>query len=308
MDINKITFKSKKDLNTFLRQVFNEYGPETTAKLIAALQKIGFELSTMLGMTTSYKDYVIMEVKDLSDKVDPDTYDKKLEEYNKQYFDKYATFNNSSVYAMKIGAARNNIKQLAISRGYFVDVRNKVIPRPVINSLAKGINQREFSDYANAARKGILDRVMFTQKPGYFLRQAIYALNVEVDVNKICEPKDLLNVTITDKNKHKFLYRFIKQKDMDILLDEINIDKFVGKEVKMYSPIYCTLPNNKICKRCAGLIYEKLNSKQLGVLSAHAISEFAYTGLLKSMHTGARAKVIHKTAQDLINSLKKGGM
>ena len=41
MDIDKITFKSKKDLNTFLRQVFNEYGPETTAKLIAALQKIG---------------------------------------------------------------------------------------------------------------------------------------------------------------------------------------------------------------------------------------------------------------------------
>ena len=300
-------FESKKDIQNLIKQVIDKHGVEVAANLVADLQKIGFEIATMIGMTTSYDDYKPMETNDLNENVDPDTYDKKLDEYNKQYFEQYAKFTNPSIYAMKIGAARNNIKQLAISRGYFVDVRNKLLPKPVVNSLAKGINQREFFDYANAARKGILDRVAFTQKPGYFLRQAIYALSVEIDTENVCKPKGMLYVTITEQNKDKFLYRYINVKDVDILLDENTIKDYIGKEVKMYSPIYCTLPNHKICKRCAGLIYDKLKSKQIGIIAAHSIAEFAYTGLLKSMHTGARAKIIRKTAQDFIKGTKKAG-
>lgn len=297
-------FKSKKDVNSFLKQIFDEYGPEKTAKVIASLQKTGFELATLFGMSTHYADYQAMEVKDLNENVDPDTYDKKLNEYANQYLEKHGNIDNQSIFAMKIGAARNNIKQLSISRGYFVDVRNKLIDKPVVNSLAKGVNQVEFFRYANAARKGILDRVAFTQKPGYYLRQAVYALAVEVDPNKVCKPKDLLKVSITSANKKLFLYRYISEGDADILLTPDNIDKYVGKTVKMYSPIFCTLPD-KICKRCAGTIYEQLNSRQIGIIAAQAIAEFGYTGMLKSMHTGARAKLVKVSAQDIVNALKK---
>jgi hypothetical protein len=50
------------------------------------------------------------------------------------------------------------------------------------------------------------------------------------------------------------------------MLDEANIDKFVGKEVEMRSPLYCK--SDQICNKCAGELYHKIGIKNAGLLAS----------------------------------------
>jgi len=62
-----------------------------------------------------------------------------------------------------------------------------------------------------------------------------------------------------------------------ILLDADNIDKYIGKKVKIRSPLYCT--TDKICSKCAGELYYRLEMKNLGLIG----DRIASTIMQKSM-------------------------
>lgn len=299
-------FKNKSDIIKTIKKITNN-NPKKMAFILHELRRVGMLFATIYGQTFKMSDMNIIDedIIKLQEKVsDKPEENEKLKNEVISKLKKLAqekNINNQILFATDIGASRgyDNIANLVGFRGHFVNAKNEFVDIPVKSSLLDGLTKEEFLAYGNAARKGILDRVMMTSKPGYFMRQSVYALDVQIDTENICKPKGLLRIHITDKNKTKVLYRYIKVGNQDILLTEDNIDKFVDKHVDMYSPIFCTLSKSKICKRCAGEVYKIYGTIELGILAATSVSEQLYTKLLKSFHTGARGQIIKPTTDKI---------
>ena len=66
------------------------------------------------------------------------------------------------------------------------------------------------------------------------------------------------------KNRDDYLYRYIIENDKLICLTPDIIDKYVGKEVKMRSPMFC-IAKDCICSKCAGEDFYKLGKKAIGL-------------------------------------------
>jgi len=74
------------------------------------------------------------------------------------------------------------------------------------------------------------------------------------------------------------MLRWIKGDDGKlVLLDADNVNQYVGKKVKLRSPLYCT--SDKICSKCAGELYYRLNMNNVGLVA----DRIASTIMQKSM-------------------------
>lgn len=110
-------------------------------------------------------------------------------------------------------------------------------------------------------------RIM-TAVSGYLAKEILAALQTEVldEPGSDCGTKKTLDITISDYNKKDYLYRYIDVNGKLLLLDRDNIDAFVGKTVKMRSPMMCI--GEKICNHCVGDLYYKLGIKNAGLTAS----------------------------------------
>ena len=74
-----------------------------------------------------------------------------------------------------------------------------------------------------------------------------------------------LTVTIPE-NTDDYLYRYIIEGDKLICLTPDIMGKYVGKEVKMRSPMFC-IAKDCICNKCAGEDFYKLGKKSIGLIA-----------------------------------------
>lgn len=107
--------------------------------------------------------------------------------------------------------------------------------------------------------------------------------------------KGYLTVTIPAKAKlrNKFLYRYIIEGNKLTLLTDENITKYIGKEVKMRSPMYCIGVGRQkcTCNKCAGDFYYKIGKRKIGLLCSRpaetckrlSMKKF-HSNLIKSFH------------------------
>lgn len=107
-----------------------------------------------------------------------------------------------------------------------------------------------------------------TEVGGYLVKQSRsgYQHLMLDEKDSDCGTDKFLEIVLTEKNKGLFMLRWIKGTDGKlILLDADNIDQYIGKKVKLRSPLYCT--SDKICSKCAGELYYKLNMNNVGLIA-----------------------------------------
>lgn len=68
--------------------------------------------------------------------------------------------------------------------------------------------------------------------------------------NSDCGTNTTMRVKITEDDKKYYIGRHIKENDSIVILNNDNICDYIGKEVDMYTIIFCKSP--KFCKKCAG--------------------------------------------------------
>lgn len=78
-----------------------------------------------------------------------------------------------------------------------------------------------------------------------------------------CGTVKTLSVTIP-KNTDDYSYRYIIDGGKLVCLTPDIIGKYVGKEVKMRSPMYC-IAKDCICSKCAGENFYKLGKRAIGL-------------------------------------------
>ena len=171
-------------------------------------------------------------------------------------------------YSGARGSISNNYKQLSIVKG---PVFNKTIGKYqfIQNSFFEGLRKEDIAAAATNVINGQYPKSCGTAVSGYKAKQ-VSSLGQAVVLRKDvpdCHTKGYIEIVIPASMKSKFLYRYIIDGDKLVMLDNNNIDNYVGKKIKLRSIMYCGCDSG-VCLTCAGRLYEKLEIDGIGLTTS----------------------------------------
>lgn len=180
------------------------------------------------------------------------------------------------------GSFENNYKNLFLTRGPVYDPtigRFRVIKR----SYMEGLEKDDVPSYGTEVINGAYPKAMETAVAGYATKKffAAYQAVVLDERGSDCHTKAFRKVLITNKNSSRLMYRYIVEGGKLVMLDNSNMQKYIGKVVDMRSPLYCT--GDKLCSKCAGDLYYRIGIKNIG-LTTSAIGSALLNLLMKAFH------------------------
>ncbi|MMZ42130.1 DNA-directed RNA polymerase subunit beta' [compost metagenome] len=185
------------------------------------------------------------------------------------------------------GSFGNNFKNISVMKGAVYDPTTGKFD-VVKSNFMEGISKEELPVHGNAVVTGAYPKAIGTATSGYFSKQIIAALQA-VTLDKKgsdCGTLGTLKVKINPKSPKDYLFCHIVENGKLVLLTEENISKYAGKEVNMRSPMYCI--GKKLCRTCAGLMYEKLGIDNIG-LTAARVSSTLLNLSMKKFHNSTTA-------------------
>ena len=127
---------------------------------------------------------------------------------------------------------------------------------------------------------------MGTQVSGYMLKELVAAMQAEVlgPKDSDCGSKNALVKKITKDNIKNNLYRYvITEKGDTVEITNDNANSFIGKTVRMRSPMYCIGYGKEkcLCNVCAGNFYYMLGKKNIGLTTAKLAGTLSNLNLQK---------------------------
>jgi hypothetical protein len=151
------------------------------------------------------------------------------------------------------------------------------------NSFMDGIPPDKYYLYANLAIYGAFNRGVSTQYAGARTKELFSAMqSVKLDEpGSNCNTPFVKSVLLTPSNYAGYTWRYIVENKELILLTPEVIKQYVGKLVKMRTPLYCF--GDKICNICAGDLFRRLNIENIGLATTKITSTFLNMSL-KAMH------------------------
>lgn len=185
---------------------------------------------------------------------------------------------NSGIYNLD-----NNYKTINVMRGA---VMNNITGKydVVKNSLMDGIDKNDIPAFANSVVAGAYPSAVGTADTGYLSKQLLALLqSEEIDPNpkSDCGTKSTIPLTIDKRNAQYVLYRNINVNGKIVEITPDNVDTFINKTVRMYSPACCT--HDKVCAKCAGALFHNLGVTRVGLLCSQ-ITQKLLNIKLKSKH------------------------
>jgi hypothetical protein len=189
------------------------------------------------------------------------------------------------------GSFGNNFKTISVMKGPVFNPSTGEFDI-IESNFMEGIRKEDIPSFGNSVVTGAYPKAIGTATSGYFSKQIIAALQaVQLDKKgSDCGTKGYLKTTIQPSSTKDFLYRYIMDGGKLVLLTDKNIGGYVGKEVKMRSPMYCT--GKKKCRVCAGLMYEKLNIQNVGLTASRVSSTLLNLSMKKFHDTSAKVSAI----------------
>ena len=151
------------------------------------------------------------------------------------------------------------------------------------SSFMDGIEIKDIPAHANSILSAQYPASIALRSAGYMgkkLLALLQMMSIDYDTDD-CGTKQLLPITINEKNKDYMLYTYIQEGNGLIMLDRSNISKYVGKRVMMRTPMTCL--NDRICHKCAGELFKKLDVENAGLFSVQ-ISAVSLNAYLKQKH------------------------
>jgi len=195
--VNEILDKSK--ISEIIANVYRTYGHSKTVETLDKIKNLGFDYSTVSGMSMSIDDLIVPKEKEkLIDEAKKEVarieqqYQQGLitegERYNKvidiwthttdkvsdSIFKTLDRFN--SVFLMADSGARGSkqqIRQLCGMRGLMAKPSGEIIERPITANFKEGLTVLEYFISTHGARKGLADTALKTADSGYLTRRLI---------------------------------------------------------------------------------------------------------------------------------------
>lgn len=162
----------------------------------------------------------------------------------------------------------NNYKKSSIMSGAILDpYTNKM--HILKSNYVDGVDQKDFPYFANLTILGGYSRGIETQLGGYNTKKINNSMQGIMlgEPGSDCGTTNFINTVIPEKIKNMFLYRYILDNGKLVLITNDNINNYVGKPVKLRSPMTCKA-DGYICNKCAGELFYKLGVKNAGFLTS----------------------------------------
>lgn len=177
----------------------------------------------------------------------------------------------------------NNYKTINVMRGAVFNNSTKRYD-VVEASLMNGITKKDLTAFSNSTLEGAYPSAVGTAEAGYMGKIMMATLqNEHLDENpkSDCGTTVTIPFTVSNKNKRFILYRNLNVNGNIVMTTPENINSFVGKTVRMYSPQCCK--NDAICAKCAGQVFHKMGVTNIGLLTSD-ITDALLNLKLKSKH------------------------
>lgn len=191
------------------------------------------------------------------------------------------------------GRFGNNYKNISIMKGPILNPQTNKM-EIVTQSFIEGIKKEDVHKMGNSVVTGAYPKAVGTADAGYFTKQIIALMqSIQLDPKEgsDCGATNALRTRIAKGQEKDYMYRYIKEGGKLVELTPDNISKYVGKDIKLRSPMYCiTTKGGLICNKCAGNLYYKLKITKLGLTASRASGTVLNLGM-KSFHDSSAKTV-----------------
>ena len=160
------------------------------------------------------------------------------------------------------GDTKNHMKNMFLMRGGVINPNTGKYDI-MKTSFNEGLRKEDFTAASNSVVQGAYFKAVGTADSGYLAKQLMAGMQTEIvgPDGSDCGTDITLSFTLNDFEKNDFLNRYVKTPNGKTLLTSKNISSFVGKKIKLYSPMCCKGYKGFICEKCAG----KQSSKFIGL-------------------------------------------
>lgn len=221
-------------LKELISTCLSKFGKDRTVELIDGMKDLGFQYSTLSGVSISIYDAVISpEKKNLIAIADA-----KVEEIDKNFRKGLITESEKLRLTEEIWAAltneideitwknlpeentlrllldsgargsRDQIKQLAGMRGLVVDPMGRIIELPTKTNYREGLEVYEYFTSTRGARKGLVDKALKTADAGHLTRRLVDVTHDVITREEDCETTEGIKF-LNDGNTKKFSGRLL---------------------------------------------------------------------------------------------------
>ena len=300
---------TKKKLLNLLNDIVSKYDENTTMLTLDNVKKEGFKYATLYGTTMSLDGFTFEESQEIRDKLyDSTDVRSQLDAISNAETNQILKDNFAYSYMIESGARGtwDQAKQIILTRGFVSNFSGEILETPIKHSLPEGLNREEFFNSTYGCRKGLLDVALNTGSSGYLSRKMIFAcVNLQMDPDlDDCGTTDYLEVYINNKQKAKMLVgRYFLENDKLLQIPNDNYQGFVGKTIKLRSPIFCK--SSRVCCKCYGDLYKILDSRFIGVIAAQALGERSTQLTLRTFHTSGLAVTKGNSEKDSEGKMKQ---
>jgi len=200
-------------------------------------------------------------------------------------------------------ASKTQIEQIILSKGFFADSFNRIIPKFIKNNLIKGLTTDEIYISSHGTRKSEIDKIHYTKHSGRIQRTGYIQLSIiSYDKNtEDCGSTLTFDIKVlNEKHAKSLIGRYIYDSSNNLIqITKDNYKDFIGKEIRLRSPLFCKCEDFKVCKTCGG--YDTVKRKQLGIHAATNISERLTQLTLRVFHTSGRVELSNELFTELDN-------
>ena len=159
----------------------------------------------------------------------------------------------------------------------------------VEHSLSEGWTNDSIPAIANEIRKGSFNRGHETQLGGALTKYIMRVFQDLCIIEDDCHARTGLEVDFSKYPIENFKGRYINDKGTWVAITSENMGKYTNGKYVMRSPMYCKTEKG-LCRKCAGDVYAKLNTKHVAMYIVDISSTFT-TMALKLMH-GSKVSII----------------
>ena len=304
-----------KNVEEWVKDITKKHNGKIALGLSDKIKDIGNNYSTTFGFTLGVSD--ILSDLDTREKILKDAKSKTRSTSNdiaiiKAYVDakdkgqkdleKKHSDKTMLGIGIKSGGSKGigNTTSITMMPGIVTDANDRPIPMPITKSYSEGLDTFGYWTAAHGARGGNIKRSVSSFKPGWLtkdLMNSIYDTRIYSD-----EPIDKqgLEYKITDKKGivNRYLAQDAKNSSGNIIAkrNEIVTDDVVNKLVKnkiksvfVQSPLTDPSPGDGFSSYSYGTDYDGKRHNigdNIGIVSAHTITEPSLNLAMKSFHTG----------------------
>tara|TARA_R110000851_G_scaffold127413_1_gene259419 strand:+ start:522 stop:2363 length:1842 start_codon:yes stop_codon:yes gene_type:complete len=311
---------SKKNIRSILTDLADKY-PEHYASSVHTIKDLGDKVAYKTGHSVSLNDFrpppakkaIMKKVQDrltkaMSAAKTPDeftsAFGKIMTEGKNELIGavlKDGAKKDSGLAEMIFSGSRGDSGQLNSIVGSPMavsDSQNNVIPIPIINSFAQGLDPAEYWAASYGTRKGVISTKVATAEGGYFGKRLAVPVNRIVITEHDCGTKNGIREEIDGDILDTYLAKAVGPYKASTMVTREVLGVLKRKNIKnvlIRSPISCEAEEG-ICALCRGIIETgKLPGigTNVGVSSAMTIAEPVAQGAMDVKHKGGALEDKH---------------